>query len=225
MKAIRIKVSLIVPIRWQAGSKSSVLLKQLLPYSTAAQKAGWNFGTDPVDTAGRTWLSKVRPLELTLEQSSGHRVYLRLHKAVVATSVKWWEDAGAVRLGTDTNMVMLGSLIHPSRCSPVSKSTPLPPPDSRSRFDLCAWSKQQIWFIVLTYAEVMKHRTALWVPRPHQPLNSHNQLDPPFCHLCPFISPPQSPTKLTPTSNYLFLIGHSFAVSKIWYFWYQRHLM
>lgn len=80
------------------------------------------------------------------------------------------------------------------------------------------WSEQEVWLIVLMYTEVMKHRAAPWVARSHQPLNSHNSLDRHFCHL-PFLSPFQPSTKLTPSSNYLFLIGHHFAAPKIEHFY------
>lgn len=63
----------------------------------------------------------------------------------------------------------------------------------------------------------------MWVARSHQPLNSHNWLVPPFCSF-PFLSPFQLSTKLTPSSNYLFLIGHNFAASKIEHFWHQTHV-
>lgn len=97
----------------------------------SSSKSGWKLGKDPVDTVGRTWLSQTRPLELALELDSGHRVYLCLHRAVGAARVKkGWEHASAARPRAGTSVVM-------PRYSPVSKSTPLAPPDRRSWFDSC----------------------------------------------------------------------------------------
>lgn len=88
----------------------------------------------------------MRPLELA--QNSGRRVYLCLHNAVVATSVKkWWENASAVRPETDANMVMTGFLIHLSRYSSVRKRKPPAPSDNGSRCD----SRALVRTIVLDY--------------------------------------------------------------------------
>lgn len=158
------------PIHCWAGSKFSVLLKQIPSYSTAVQKVGWKFDIEPVDTGGKSWLRKTRPLELALEQDSG-TMYIVFAQSCAVTSVKkLWEDASVVRLGTDINVAMPGSLII---CPGVPMSARAQPQfllTAKAGLTYVAWSEQEVWPIVLMYTGVMKHRDAPWVARSHQPL-------------------------------------------------------
>lgn len=160
------------PIHWQAGSKFNVLLEQILSYSTAAQKVGCKFDIDPVHTPGKTWPSQTRPLELALEQGSGHRVYCVCIKL-------WWLQV----LRSDGKMLVLSGLEQTSvlQCQDpwsICPGVPMParahtqlPLTAEAGLTYVAWSEKKVWLIVLMYTDVMKHRATPWVARSHHSIH------------------------------------------------------
>lgn len=86
---------------------------------------------------GRIWLSKTRPHELALAQDSEHRVYLCLHKAVVATSVKkWWEDVSAWNRHQHNDARILDPSVQVFPCQQEHTTS-------------SSWQQKQVWLMWL----------------------------------------------------------------------------